>query len=154
MLPLNDQLASELYGVKKQRKLKSCHIYYSLLILYVLMHSNLAHGEFCCQFCNGGHVCSTKTVQKSVLSRFCCQLTEMNFLMQFKLSAVAKNHFCHCGKELSCVVEFINELLLSAWKEQRNLKSNCILHVTGFLKQLLGESNLSGCSMKLTEALN
>lgn len=39
-------------------------------------------------------------VEKSVLSRFCCQLNEMNFLVQFKLSAVAKNHFSHCGKEL------------------------------------------------------
>lgn len=68
------------------------------------MHSDLAHGEFCCQLCNVGHVLFNKNsleVEKSVLSRFCCQLTEMNFLMQFKLSAVAKNHFCHCGKELS-----------------------------------------------------
>lgn len=38
-------------------------------------------------------------VEKSVLRRFCCQLNEINFLMQFKLSA--KNHFCHCGKKLS-----------------------------------------------------
>lgn len=40
-------------------------------------------------------------VEKSLLRRFCCQLNEINFLVQFKLSAVAKNHFCHCGKELS-----------------------------------------------------
>lgn len=40
-------------------------------------------------------------MEKSVLRRFHCQLNEMNFLMQFKLSAVAKNHFCHCRKELS-----------------------------------------------------
>lgn len=40
-------------------------------------------------------------VEKSVHSRFCYHLNEMNFLMQFKWSAVAKNHFCHCGKELS-----------------------------------------------------
>lgn len=49
MLPLNDCLASELYGVKKQMMLSSCHVCYSLLILYVLflMHSNLAHGDAC-----------------------------------------------------------------------------------------------------------
>lgn len=80
------------------------------------MHSSLAHDEFCCQFCSGGHVCSTKTVRKwksqylagSVVSwmkwTFWCSLNEVQLPKIFSVT-VEKNSLLN--------VEFLNELQLS-----------------------------------------
>lgn len=158
MLPLNDELASECQKANEVKQLP--HLL--LTVHFMCTVSDAQQPSTCWVLLLVIHWWScllrknSLEVEKSVLSRFCCQLNEINFLMQFKLSAIAKNLFCHCGKELSSgcgVSQWIMAIFclqdIEKFEEQLHLAGNWMLKT-----QLLGESNLNDCSMKLTAALN